>query len=139
MKASGWTEYIFSIFAQTILANVTFRISCNWSEKFRVFGCIRKNANYLNINIIRKLIETGNSVWRVILPLDKADGGILFSYQNLSPFLRIWNCCPSRQPKVGPTTAPDNGRSANPPINKSMSSTCCKCTTVNLLIFTGFS
>ena len=136
MKASGWTEYIFSIFAQTILANVTFRISCNWSEKFRVFGYIRKQWKYLNII---KLIKTWNSIWRVILPLERAEGGILFSYQNLSPFFRIWNCCPNRQPKVGPTTAPDNGRSANPPINKSMSSTCYKCNTVYLSIFAGFS
>ncbi len=59
----------------------------------------------------------------VLSPLVSADGGMLFSYQNLSPFLRIWNCCPRRQPKVGPTTAPDRGRSARPPTSRSMSST----------------
>ena len=48
---------------------------------------------------------------------------MLFSYQNLSPFFRIWNCWPRRQPKVGPTTAPVRGFSERPPMKRSMSST----------------
>ena len=56
-------------------------------------------------------------------PFVKADGGMLFSYQNLSPFLSIWNCWPRRHPKVGPTTAPDSGLSARPPTCRSMSVT----------------
>ena len=47
---------------------------------------------------------------------------MLFSYQNLSPFLSIWNCWPRRQPNVGPTTAPESGLSARPPTTRSMSS-----------------
>jgi len=56
-----------------------------------------------------------------------ADGGMLFSYQNRSPFFKIWNCWPRRQPNVGPTTAPLRGLSAKPPTNKSMSSTSWEC------------
>lgn len=62
--------------------------------------------------------------FQLFLPFVNAEGGMLFSYQNRSPFFKIWNCCPKRQPIVGPTTAPVKGRSANPPTNKSMSSTC---------------
>ena len=67
-------------------------------------------------------IRCWNSFFSWHLPLVNADGGMLFSYQNLSPFFRIWNCWPRRHPNVGPTTAPDSGLSARPPTTRSISS-----------------
>ena len=70
----------------------------------------------------------------LFLPLENDEGGMLFSYQNRSDFLEIWNCCPRRQANVGPTTAPVKGLSAKPPTKRSMSSTCC-CDLSNILLF----
>lgn len=46
------------------------------------------------------------------------------SYQNRSHFRRFLKCIPNKQPNVGPTSAPCNGVSDMPPVNKSISSTC---------------
>ena len=104
-----------------MLAKVTFRISCSWSK-------INLQLDYGSNNAIGSVFEMKILGFRCsdngILPFERAEGGMLFSYQNLSPFFKIWNCCPRRHPNVGPTTAPDRGRSASPPMNKSISSTC---------------
>ena len=45
-----------------------------------------------------------------------------FSYQNLSPFFKDWNCLAIMQANVGPTLPPTTWRSDRPPAYRSMSS-----------------
>merc|ERR1711970_955368 len=52
----------------------------------------------------------------------KEDGQPPFSYQNLSPYLKLWNCLPTMQAKVGPTMEPGRGLSVTPAVHKSISS-----------------
>ena len=69
----------------------------------------------------------------------KEDGQPPPSYQNLSPYLeeaefqrtvslighnylKLWNCLPMMQAKVGPTMEPGRGRSLMPAVHRSMSS-----------------
>ena len=78
-----------------------------------------KNPHRQNVAVF-----TNINTYIYYIPLEYAEGGMLFSNQNRSPFFKIWNCWPSKHPKVGPTTAPDKGLSARPPTKRSMSSTC---------------
>ena len=52
----------------------------------------------------------------------KEEGQPPFSYQNLSPWRKLWNCLPIRQAKVGPTMLPGSGLSVMPADHRSMSS-----------------
>merc|ERR1719189_887508 len=52
----------------------------------------------------------------------KDEGQPPFSYQNLSPNLKLWNCLPIRQAKVGPTILPGSGLSVIPADQRSRSS-----------------
>lgn len=52
----------------------------------------------------------------------KDEGQPPFSYQNLSPCLKLWNCLPMRQARVGPTILPGSGLSVMPADHRSISS-----------------
>ena len=52
----------------------------------------------------------------------KDEGQPPFSYQNLSPCLKLWNCLPMRQARVGPTILPGRGLSVMPADHRSISS-----------------
>lgn len=57
----------------------------------------------------------------------KDDGGMSFSYQNLSLFFRLANCKAITHANVGPITAPEAAFSIEPPIMSSNSSGFLKC------------
>lgn len=66
-------------------------------------------------------IKQNNSM---LLPGVKEEGHPGFSYQNLSPRLRLANCSVMRQESVGPRIAPGRAYSEIAALHKSISSTC---------------
>merc|ERR1719189_2047974 len=90
----------------------------SWSGSTMAYTCTVSKSSLLS----QRTLESFTLLISASCSRVKDDGQPPFSYQNLSPCLKLWNCFPMRQARVGPTMLPGSGLSVIPADHRSISS-----------------